>query len=50
MLVVSRLDIDPNLIPPLKIIILMLANLYPVRVFTSIDGEVKATKSSTIYE
>lgn len=51
MLVVSRLDLDPNLIPPLKIIIPMLNNLYPVKVFTSNDGgEVKATKTHTVYE
>lgn len=28
----------------------MLSNLYPVRVFNSIDGEVKGTKGSTIYD
>lgn len=49
-LVISRLELDPNLIPPLKVIIPMLSNLYPVRLFTSADGEIKESKGKTIYE
>lgn len=50
MLVISRFELDPNLIPPFKLIIPMLDNLYPVRVFTSADGEVTPPKGVTIYE
>ena len=39
-LVICRSSIDPRLIPPLKIILPMLYNLMPVRVFTSDNHEV----------
>jgi hypothetical protein len=37
-LVISRFELDPLLIPPLKVIIPMLSSLYTVRVFTSLDN------------
>lgn len=49
-MVISRFELDPQLIPPFKIIIPMLNNLYPVRVFTSLDGEIIPSKGTSVYD
>lgn len=49
-IVISRHELDPSLIPPLKIIIPMLSNLFPVEVHTSYDGKLKPKKGVTLYQ
>ena len=36
-LVISRYELDLSLIPPLKLIIPLLSNLYPFRLYTSFN-------------
>lgn len=50
-LVISRYDLDLSLIPPLKLIIPLLSNLYPLRLYTSFNREITVpSKYHTLYD
>lgn len=50
-LVVSRYELDLSLVPPLKLIIPLLSNLYPLRLYTSFNHEIIVpSKYHTLYD